>query len=132
MLFTAWTRWEERDSFRGTELPGIYLLAHFRSAPRGRANPLAKEIVYIGETCSTLCRRWYQFDRSAFRLKDGHSGGWTYREHYPRRRHHLYVAAFTVHGVDTAVQPYFIRYIERKLLWDYIRKWGKPPKCNRK
>ncbi len=133
MVFTAWTPWEDRDVLRSAGLPGVYLLAHFASVPQGLADPLAEEIVYIGETCgNSLKGRWYQFDRSAFHGKTGHSGGYTYREQCLRFRHELHVAAFPVEGLGEAIQPYFVRYVERKLLWDYIRKWGQPPACNRK
>ena len=130
---SAWIPWEERDILAGAELPGVYLLAHFAGTPRGQADPLAKAIIYIGETCdNSLKGRWYQFNRSAFHGKPGHSGGSTYREQHLRFRRQLHVAAIPIEGLGEAVQPYFIRHLERKLLWQYILKWGRPPACNRK
>ncbi|MAD80585.1 MAG: hypothetical protein CMJ50_07050 [Planctomycetaceae bacterium] len=97
------------------------------------ACPLTEEIIYFGETCSqTLSTRWNQFNRSAFLGKDGHSGGWTYREEFGDEGHSLYVAAFPVDGLPDELQPHFIRFVERKLIWEYILKWERTPVCNRK
>ena len=72
MVFTAWTPWEDRDLLRGAGLPGVCLLAHFTRVPQGLADPLAEEIVYIGETCdNSLKRRWYPW---ASRREHRHEG----------------------------------------------------------
>jgi hypothetical protein len=44
----------------------------------------------------------------------------------------LYVAALPVADLDKNLSPCFIRFVERKLILDYVVKWGKPPICNKK
>ncbi len=132
IIFSHWTRWTERTLLKGIHSPGVYLLAHFDVEPAGQANPRAKQIVYIGETCKNLMRRWRQFNRSAFEGKFGHSGGRTYRRVFDDQGDNLYVAAFAVEGLDEQIRSLFIRYVERKLIWDFARNWGAAPRCNRK
>jgi len=108
-------------------------LAHFDITPAGRAKPRVKQIVYIGETCkNSLIGRWRQFYRSAFEGKAGHSGGKTYRQVFGGQGNNLYVAAFPVEGLDKETRSLFIRYVERKLIWEFARRWGTAPRCNRK
>jgi len=133
IIFSHWTRWIERTSLKGIRSPGVYLLTHFDVAPAGRANPRAEQIVYIGETCNnSLMRRWRQFNRSAFEGKFGHSGGRTYRQVFGGQGDSLYIAAFPVEGLDEEIRSLFIRYVERKLIWEFARKWSAAPRCNRK
>ncbi|MBI5561001.1 MAG: hypothetical protein HY883_06985 [Deltaproteobacteria bacterium] len=134
LRFTQWQRWDGRNSLEGNDLPGVYLLAHFSKVQSGRAKRLCGEIVYIGETCAnTLKGRWQQFERSAFKGKGGHSGGWTYRQKIKGKKNILYVAYFPVDcRLNEEVRPIYIRHIERRLIWDFTRKWGKPPRCNTK
>ena len=133
IIFSHWTQWADRTSLNGIYYPGVYLLAHFYAAPAGRANPQAKEIIYIGETCNnSLTGRWRQFHRSAFEGKYGHSGGTTYRQVFSGQGDNLYVAAFPVKELDEEIRSFFIRYVERKLIWEFAQKWGAAPKCNRK
>lgn len=119
---------------KGINQAGVYLLAHFRQCPSGPARPTSKQVIYIGETCdNTLRGRWAQFDRTV-RGKSGHSGGWTYRQRFKasRPRNDLFVAAVPVDSLDEKTRSSFIRYAERKLIWDYARKWEKLPECNTK
>jgi hypothetical protein len=133
VIFTNWIRWSERTSMEGIHNPGVYLLVHFDSAPSGKAKPLAKKIIYIGETCNnSLKGRWNQFNRSAFQGKDGHSGGITYRQVFGDKGSKLYIAALPVDKMDGMLRSLFIRYIERKLIWEFAQKWGTAPKCNKK
>ncbi len=131
--FSHWARWSDQKLLKGTDSPGVYLLAHFRKAPAGPANTLSRQVIYIGETCqNSLFGRWRQFNRSAFQGKRGHSGGKTFRKMYGATTDNLYVAAFPVGQLHRKVRPYFIRYVERKLIWDYCNRWGFPPRCNRR
>jgi len=131
--FSHWTRWAKRTSLKGICSPGVYILAHFDVASAGRASPQAEQIVYIGETCNNSLRgRWRQFNRSAFEGKSGHSGGRTYRQVFGGQGDNLYVTAFPVEGLDEEIRSLFIRYVERKLIWEFAQKWGTAPKCNRK
>jgi hypothetical protein len=132
IVFSAWVRWSECTTLGGIRFPGVYLLAHFRNCPSGAADPRAKQIIYIGETCRNLIGRWRQFNRSAFRGKRGHSGGRAYRKVFGCGSGRLWVAAFPVIELNEELRPSFIRFAERKLIWEYAMKWGAPPRCNRK
>jgi len=140
--FSNWIHWDNRDELDEIQFPGIYLLAHFDCVPAGPTYPKDKNIIYNGETCNTLKNRWRQFHRSAFEDKQGHSGGITYREHQRSKGKILYVAAFPVSEIVYAslfpendiekTRHLFIRFIERKLLWEYALEHGEAPECNRK
>jgi len=135
VTFSKWYRWSDRNSIEGSKNPGVYLLAKFERSPpsSGPANPLQDEIVYIGETCASLRRRWCQFNNSAFRNGKGHSGGYTYRRKMQDKGENLFVAAFPVSADVTpqALQFSFIRFLERKLILDFvIYHENKLPSCN--
>ncbi len=135
IVFSHWVRWTERTSLKDIRFPGVYLLAHFDIVPIGPADPQAEQIIYVGETCDNSLRgRWGQFNRSAFEGKFGHSGGSTYRQTFGDQSNNLYVAAFPVKEFDDEIRPLFIRYIERKLIWEFVQKRDKAraPTCNRK
>ena len=134
IVFSKWTRWNDRTTLNEVDYPGIYVLAHFKTHPVGDADPLAQEVIYIGETCDQLLRvRWNQFHRCAFEGKRGHSGGMTYwRVFGGKGGENLFVAAFPVGNLDDQIRPLFIRHVERKLILEYALKWDAPPKCNRK
>jgi hypothetical protein len=42
------------------------------------------------------------------------------------------VAALPVKDVEETIRPFFIRYVERKLIWEYANRQRALPKCNRK
>jgi len=133
VAFSDWAPWEKRASISGSDQPGVYVLARFDDPPFGRADPLAREVIYVGETCdNTLRGRWRQFERSAFEGKRGHSGGRTYRATFADDGATLYVAAFPAGQVGDELRPLFIRYVERKLILDFALRWGKAPVCNLK
>jgi len=131
--FSLWFRWKERNEIENSDKPGFYMLAKFKTVPPGRADPLEENIIYFGETCNqSLEGRWDQFDRSAFQSKRGHSGGKTYREVYGDVGLDLYVAALPVVIANQDFRSSFIRFAERKLILDFVMRWKKLPKCNRK
>lgn len=131
--FSCWKQWNERNSLSDIDFPGVYLLAHFDNAPDGSADPQDKQIIYFGETCNnSLKGRLQQFHRSAFEGKEQHSGGITYREKFGGKGDNLYVAAFPEKILDKEIRSFFIRYIERKLIWEYTHKYNERSKCNRK
>ncbi|SLM63044.1 MULTISPECIES: hypothetical protein [Dickeya] len=91
-------------------------------------------IIYIGETTSqTLIRRINQFAVSAFNEKPGHSGGNTFRhKHYNTvPQNHLWISVCPIEYRDTYTSAY-IKYLERKLLWEFVFTHGKLPECNKK
>src|SRR4051812_34837952 len=80
--FTPWTPWAKRGDL-GLSSPGVYLLARFGNSRPKSTPSLSASVIYIGETCGqTLRSRLYQFNRSAFLEKLGHSGGATFAETY--------------------------------------------------
>src|SRR5690606_23930093 len=76
--FSAWTPWSERLALP-LELPGVYMLSEFQESPPQGTPSLSSKLIYIGETCGQSLRgRLYQFNRSGFLGKFGHSGGATF------------------------------------------------------
>ena len=132
--FSPWFPWKDRTKIENSDSPGIYILAKFKQVPKGNANPNSKKIIYIGETCSTLKSRWNQFNYSAFQGKRAHSGGSTYRKMYEvgDNGNDLYVAALPVTSHRVNLRASFIRYFERKLIYEYALKYGSQPKLNLK
>ena len=131
--FSEWVRWQERTGVDGIQAPGVYVLARFVTPTPGEADPLAREVVYIGETSArTLRERWNEFSRSAFEGKFEHSGGRTYLAEYGDDGSSLFVAAFPVANMGKELRPLYIRHVERKLILDYAVRWGNAPRCNRR
>ena len=137
--FTPWVRWALRhemsddEGFSIAEYAGIYLLAHFdvNTTRPGPANHLDAAIVYVGEGY-WLRRRWDQFERSATRERDGHSGGHRYRSTFGNATwNQLYVAALPIWFGD-ARQPRsaegwthaYRLYVERRILWELTSARG--------
>ncbi len=135
--FEVWLRWADRCGIDGCDQPGVYLLGRFEDRPPDRVKPLVAEIIYIGETCSqTLEKRWYQFNRSAFEQKPGHSGGWTFANRFCNNKINvpcpwLYVAALPVR-MDEPYRSAYIRFTERRLILDHVQRFGRLPLCNSK
>jgi hypothetical protein len=131
--FSDWICWDMRSYLNGLEHPGVYVLAIFEDDPPTQVNPETREIIYVGETCSnSLRKRLEQFNRSAFLGKKVHSGGRTYRRIIGGSGQHLFVSIISANWLDDITRPQYIRYLERKLIWDYTARWDQPPKCNRK
>ena len=132
--FRPWTAWALRQDIEGCGQPGVYLLGMFPLNPPHEVDPLAAEIIYIGETCDqNLRKRWYQFNRSAFEQKFGHSGGLSFASRFCEVREHtgLHVAALPV-ARDEPHRSAYIRFVERRLIWDYVQKFNALPRCNSK
>lgn len=130
IAFSQWNRWKERSSLDNVDLPGVYLLAHFQTAPDGPADPTDKQIIYIGATDRPLTERWRDFDRVISGKTDNHSGAKTYRKLFGHRIDDLYVAALPV-GLGRKFSWWFSQYVEAKLLWEFVWQWASPPPCNR-
>lgn len=107
-------------------------MARFQSAPVGAADPLTKQIVYVGQTGAALKDRWRVFDGAATGSgQHSHSGGKTYFELYRAPDPRLFVAAFAVGSLAEPFRRTFILYAERRLLWKFVRRWGELPRCNK-
>lgn len=135
--FGSWTPWAARFDVKGRECPGVYLMGRFDSTPPSIVEPISARVIYIGETCQqSLTKRWYQFHRSAFERKGGHSGGLTFCDLHRNAAGGatvpwLYVTALPVKGNEPRRSAY-IRFIERWLLLQYVEKFGVLPPCNSK
>ena len=97
---------------------------------------MSDNIVYIGETTKQeLSTRLWQFARSAFSQKIGHSGGWTYSKQFLGEQKidevpvNLYVSVLSVDREEKESKAY-IKYIERLLIWEYFKEHGDYPPCN--
>ena len=131
LSFSPWTPWAERKLVKNSHLPGVYLLAHWEERPPAQVDPLSQDIIYIGAaTDSTLQGRWQQFHRAAFEGKPGHSGGLKYHDTFGETEDILHVAAFAPESLSREMRPIFLRYIERKLIWEWSVRWDGPPICN--
>ena len=132
--FSQWYRWNDREESQNLDHPGVYLLAHFPGVVPSVVGPESQEIVYIGETTRKqgLRKRLRQFEKSAMTGEHAHAGGRTYHTTIGQIRGDLYVAVWPVRDLNPETGPALIRYVERKLIWEYARKWGAMPRCNRK
>jgi len=134
IAFSEWVPWEYKECPEGRH-PGVYLLSRFDITAPKQVDPTDRAILYIGETVDqTLSKRFYQFHRSAFLRKNSHSGGWTFSDKFcggipSDPPSWLHVSMFAV----TLKEPYlsaFIRLVERKVLWDFVRRWDAYPECS--
>ena len=132
-----WVPWRSRLDVEGCDLPGVYLLGQFTNGAPPQVDAGAPEVIYVGETCDqTLAKRWYQFNRSAFLQKSGHSGGWTFAAEFCQSQivepfDWLYVAAYPV-DMDEPRRSAHIRFVERWLLWTFVDRHNRLPRCNSK
>jgi len=131
--FSKWYKWRERKNIVDIDYPGVYMLAKLTKVPAGKANQLHKDIIYFGETCTTLKKRINAFHRSAYNSKKGHSAGHTYRDSdiYEDKGNNLYVSIMPIKE-NNYFRDFFIRYLERKLIFYYTLEHGERPKLNKK
>lgn len=135
--FTKWRRWRERreipdgHGYKVESYAGVYLLAHFTSAPKRPASHLDDAIIYIGDG-SWLRRRWEQFEASALHGLPGHSGGHSYRDRFGAGLwDRLHVAVLPIwfgkndqpRSAEEWTQVFRL-YVERRILWELTIKRG--------
>lgn len=117
--------------------PGIYIIAVYsEEESRKPADPLSRNILYIGETVNqTVAKRLYQFKGSAFKQRNGHSGGWTLYnqrlEGETLEAENYMVTAFMPEKTNEIARAR-IPYLERKLIFDWVVEHHRFPPCNRK
>ncbi len=120
-----------RGGIQGKNLPGVYMIARSEDEPSDyRASN--KTIIYIGETTGqTLGERIRQFIVSAYTVKPGHSGGNTFRTmlsaETPEKM--LWVSVCPVEMGEVYTSAY-IKYLERRLIWEHVAAYGERPACN--
>jgi len=147
LKYSRWTLWEERNSLRNIDFPGIYMIAITRKRLRGRKSSY-REVKYIGMTNAKngIYGRLSQFNQS-IHGRPGHSGGWTvYYDlgNYKRwkRKYKLYVCTMPIRRkieVDKKLRKPddikamgLIAYLEYAALAEYKKKTGTEPKYNTK
>jgi len=99
--------------------------------PGESVDTLDSRIVYIGETCRELDRRWRYFEQAARDGKARHSGGRTFHSICERPVSQLLVSAWTPAVPDVILRNAYIRYVERKLILEWVKKHDERPLCNR-
>ncbi len=115
--------------------PGLYLVARFAEKPNGPAQPDAKEVVYIGVTTGksqSIHKRLQKFFKASQvgEMVYKHSGGNRFNRVMGNDLSNMYAAGFAAVLEDERFLNPFIFYTERRLIWEYIAKWGAIPACN--
>ncbi len=133
---SPWTLWPRRSEFSplGWMLPGVYLLAHLNSLPRN-VDPTDERIVYIGETHAvdqSLKIRWQAFQQGAFKHGKGpHAGGNTYYRMFGVSRERELCVSGLALKLEQPWGSAFILAAERLLIWEFVRRHGRLPQCNK-
>lgn len=137
IIFSEWYSWDDVKNIPNGHRTGLYIIARFDEKPIGPAQPDAKEIIYIGEThgkSQCISKRLQIFFKAAHigEKIHKHSGGNRFNRTIGKDLSNMYAAGFApiLENVE-AINP-FIFYAERKLIWDYVRRWQKMPICNGK
>lgn len=151
IVFSPWHPWNEslRRPLRKGELPyspdlewpGIYVWAQFLTQPDAslQIEHPPQGILYIGESKKPLKKRIHQFAKSCSLGSSGHAGGRRTQTVLAQDPGDLYLCYFSLNLIN---EPHdfwqdvchwsrpFLHYVERKLVWQYVRLWGQRPQCN--
>ena len=130
-----WCRWDERTSLPDLGHLGTYVIAVSAQEPT-KNSPVAKEVVYIGEAHgdkSSLKQRMDYFDRAARGKNSPHSGGETFFEICGSEAlKKAWIMAFPTTNLFPGKKGAVLaKLLERELVWQYYRKHGCFPKCNK-
>lgn len=135
--FSKWIPLKNRVELKTGFLPGVYIVGYNVQA-MGRLNEFSEKVVYIGETVSqSISKRLYQFEHS-LKGKSAHSGGYNlFEQGYRPESLSVSIRSFTLpSGVDPekakAQRSALIRFLERKLLYEYVTERGCFPIGNSK
>lgn len=133
--FSEWHAWDDVKSIPHGKRTGLYIVARFDQKPTGAAQPDAKEVLYIGEThgkSQSIYKRLTKFFKAARigEMIHKHSGGNRFNRELGADLTNMYAAGFAPVLDDERFKNPFIFYAERKLIWDYITRWGTIPECN--
>lgn len=140
--FSAWHKWENRNSLDNIHYPGIYVIAHTDKVLSGARFSWIKDIIYIGMTNSAagLKGRLKQFDNTIVG-KEGHGGADRVRykyQHYDELTSNLYVSVIPFIVNVKSIQPDDLRVMGEvaKFEYDcfahYVDKYGELPEFNNK
>jgi hypothetical protein len=127
--FGPWTPWSQRSTLR-SEPPraGVYLFAHFRSAPSGPPSPerLPTEVIYVGEAKSLnhrpLSGRHHRVDGRYRTLFNDPGKACLYLSVAP-----LYASPTGEDALAYACERTRSCYLESALAWRYTELHGHPP-----
>ena len=130
--FSKWIHWSERNTLESIESKGVYMLKCFEQRVIPTDVSLAEPLIYIGETCDQNFRkRFNQFNRSAFSERKGHSGGCKFFSTYNLNEvPQWFYLAILPFQYDEPKRSAYIRYVERKLIWEYVCFHNALPICN--
>lgn len=135
IIFSEWYAWNDVKSIPCGNLPGLYIIAQFEIKPQGLAEPNVQELIYIGEThgkSQSISKRLQKFFKASQvgEMIHKHSGGNRFNRLLGTDIKNIYAAGFAPIIKDEVFLNPFIFYTERKLIWEYIVKWGDIPACN--
>ena len=135
IVFSEWHSWDDIKNIPNSDHTGLYVIARFDKNPTGAAQPNAKEILYIGEThgkSQNIYKRLSKFFKAAHagKMIYKHSGGNRFNRELGGDLTNIHAAGFAPVLDDEDFKNPFIFYVERKLIWDYITRWGTIPRCN--
>lgn len=136
IIFSEWYAWDDVKSIPNGNCPGLYIVARFEQKPDGAAQPHAQEVLYIGEThgkSQSIIKRLQKFFKASQvgEMIHKHSGGNRFNRTLGGDLTNLYAAGFSPKIEEEKFLNPYIFYAERKLLWEYMMKWGCIPVCNR-
>lgn len=136
--FSPWTPWSARNGIEGVKRHGVYLLARFETDPPAHVDLTDPSIFLIAETHDQdLQARWSQFHQTAFHGKDGHYGGWNFRQDFGLAVDReeiavpswLYVSAAPLPGAWPADE---VTATKAKLIQSFRDTHDRRPRCNRR
>ncbi len=131
---SKWVTWRSRDQVKELELPGVYFIGKYATAPYS-LDIASESIIYIGESINPIKHRLLKFHYSAFDAKDGHYGGSTFNSIFfdgepgPVSRG-LRVCVIPVYGKEPA-RSALIRLLERKYIYKFVQHHDRLPLCNK-
>lgn len=131
IIFKNWFKWSDRLLITDFNCSGVYLIAKGKNILDRKVSVLDKDIIYIGETCQTLRNRLKQFGRSAKTGEPGHSGGVRYYEKYKDNCKNIYVLILPIKILERYLKRSYIKFMERRLIFEYCKKYNRLPKLNK-
>jgi hypothetical protein len=136
--FSPWNAWRHRertaddlDVPREYGVPGLYLLAtseicsvnHTHSSPRH----LSQNVIYIGmskQVTQRLERHHKAVGRYRIEMADNKCERLMYSQWMPYWRSNVISVANKVRDLA------YVRFLERKLIWEYVQAFGTLPRLN--
>ncbi|GIC75349.1 hypothetical protein [Moritella sp. F3] len=136
IVFSEWFNFKDFEAKDGIEQQGTYIIGKFEIKPSEKVDFIDNNIIYVGETTQKLKIRLKAFSNSAFKRKNGHSGGWTFSSKYLDKipvdeiPHDLYLSIYSPEG-NSAQKKALAKFAERKVILSYCLAHGKYPSCNK-